>query len=150
MLYSLYFLCALFFTAPVSAPAESVESVLNGSWQGVIVPLEEAYRESYNLSFIIKEEDGIISGFSYISVDDIYSKMIIEGTLTNDLLFNGRDVSVDDHEINQGMEWCMKNYNLLLKKENDVWKLEGFWSGTTSFSTCTPGRVYLKKVINRA
>ncbi len=113
-------------------------------------PEGKGYRQSYSLQLIISEKDGVVSGYSYISVDDIYAKTVIKGKLSNNLLFTAKDMSIEEDEVGVGMEWCIKNYVLILKKEDNVWKLEGHWDGKTSFSTCTPGRVFLEKVDERA
>jgi len=151
MLYSLYFMMYLLCISPVSdAPVTAEESNLSGSWYGELTQNEGSYRSSYEIYLIISEKDGIVSGYSYVSVDDIYASMSIEGTLSNNILMNAKDISIIETEQNAGMEWCMRNYSLILKKDNNVWKLEGHWNGSTSFSTCTPGKIYLKKAIPRA
>jgi len=149
MLFNLYFFFA-FLSLNLPAETTAAANEINGSWSGVITQVEGGYRSSYKIDFIIQEKNGVVSGFSYVSVDDIYAKMKIQGTLSNHLLFNARDIAIEEDEVKPGMEWCMKNYILILKKEDNVWKLEGHWNGTTSFSNCKPGKVSLKKVIHRA
>ena len=140
----------LLCSPPSSGLPDSAASNLTGSWHGTITQNDGGYRSTYAIDLIISEKDGTVSGYSYVSVDDIYSQMTIKGTLANNILLNARDVSITKSEENHGMEWCMKNYILILKKEDNVWKLEGHWNGSTSFSTCTPGKIYLKKIIPRA
>ncbi len=140
----------LLVATPALEMPVAAESNLTGSWHGTITQNEGGYRSSYNIDLIITEEDGVVFGYSYVSVDEIYSQMTIKGSLSNNILLNARDVTITQSEQNQGMEWCMKNYILILKKEANVWKLEGHWNGSTSFSTCTPGKIFLTKVIQRA
>ncbi len=149
MWYSLSLMIALLCAQPQDVQTD-VESPLNGFWTGVMSPEGKGYRQSYSLQLIISEKDGVVSGYSYISVDDIYAKTVIKGKLSNNLLFTAKDMSIEEDEVGVGMEWCIKNYVLILKKEDNVWKLEGHWNGKTSFSTCTPGKVFLKKIDERA
>ena len=149
MWYSLYLMILLLVGAP-SANEEVAKSDINGYWHGEITQNEGGYRSSYTMELIISEKDGVVTGYSYVSVDDIYATMTIKGKLTNNLLFNAKDITIEDDEVKAGMEWCMKNYILILKKEKNVWKLEGHWNGRTSFSTCTPGKVFLKRIEERA
>jgi hypothetical protein len=99
----------------------------------------------------LKNENGKITGNSIISADDIFAKIEVEGTFKNGLSLVLKDVSITENKVvDEKMEWCMKNYILLLKKENNQWQLEGHWHGKTSFGDCTPGRVLLKRGVDRA
>jgi len=149
MWYSLFLVFA-FLSFPADQP-ENSDSLLEGYWHGEMSSeADDGYRPLFTIDFILKEKDGVVTGFSYISVENIYAKMEFQGTLTNDILLNAKDIVILEKEVNAGMEWCLKNYFLILKKEEGIWKLEGHWNGVTSFSTCTPGKVTLHKIIPRA
>ena len=47
-------------------------------------------------------------------------------------------------------EWCVKNIILkrFFEKNEIIWR--GEWTGKTSFSSCSPGKIYLKRSIKRA
>ncbi|MEO1628416.1 MAG: hypothetical protein AAFV25_24935, partial [Bacteroidota bacterium] len=55
-----------------------------------------------------------------------------------------------DYKVRDGMEWCDKRYQLVLKREEDDWVIEGYWQGDTNFSACVPGRIFLRKTSPRA
>ena len=61
-----------------------------------------------------------------------------------------QEVKIVRSKAEDGMEWCVKKGKLHLLISGKEWRLEGVWSGNTTFSSCTPGRVYLKKIEPRA
>ena len=92
----------------------------------------------------------MITGRSYVYVDSIYAEMNLIGDVHSGIYLQLEDEKILDHLELHGMEWCIKTYQLLLKQNGDVLRLEGHWQGKTSFSTCVPGRIFLKKTVPRA
>ncbi len=124
---------------------------INGYWKGIITQDEGGYKTEYVIELWILQKGDSIIGKSYTYVDDsIYAEMDVAGTIKSGVYIYLKDVNIVEHEELQGMEWCTKTYQLLLKKLNGVLKLEGHWQGLTSFSSCIPGKVFLKRVVPRA
>lgn len=123
---------------------------LNGYWKGTITQNEGGYRSEYVLELWIYQKEDSIIGKSYVFVDNIYAEMEISGSIHSDVYLQIKDDKIISHEELEGMEWCIKSYQLLLKQTGGVMRLEGHWQGITSFSSCIPGKIYLKKSIPRA
>jgi hypothetical protein len=150
--YLLLFSCLLQWQLAKPIEQQAMEVDISGTWTGVTTQNEGGYSSSYNISLFLKNENGKITGTSILSVDDIFAKIEVEGTFKNGLSLLLKDVAIIENKVvdNLNMEWCMKNYILLLKRENNQWLLEGHWHGKTSFGECTPGKVFLKRGIERA
>ena len=123
---------------------------LSGLWLGKITQEEGGYAPNYTFELYLKQEGTKITGRSYVFVDEIYATFDVAGDLYSGLYMNLKDVELLENKVNDGMEWCLKKYQLVLKAKGDEYQLEGFWQGKTSFSTCIPGKVFLKKTKPRA
>ncbi|MEL6636458.1 MAG: hypothetical protein AAFW73_14740 [Bacteroidota bacterium] len=128
---------------------DKIKLDLSGSWQGVVTQ-EEGYSTEYALELYLRQDGNKITGRSYVSVDSIYAEMEIEGVALADKILMIKDIRIIDDEIIEKLEWCIKSYQLMLRREQDVWHLEGRWQGKTSTNDCTPGQVYLRKSVPRA
>jgi hypothetical protein len=140
--------CLYFFSPASSQSPPSVD--ITGRWIGTITQNEGGYKSEYSFEMYLRKEDGKIVGRSYVSTDKIFAEMELEGELLNDSYFRWEESKIVESDELQGMEWCLKRGQLLLKKKKDVWRMEGFWQGSTTFSDCIPGKVYLRKTIPRA
>jgi hypothetical protein len=147
--FLLSFLLQWQLAKPLEQPAMDVD--ISGTWTGITTQNEGGYSSSYNISLFLKNENGKITGTSVLSIDDIFAKIEVEGTFQHGLSLVLKDVAITENKVvdNVNMEWCMKNYILLLKKENNQWHMEGHWHGKTSFGDCTPGKVFLKRGVER-
>ncbi|MEL6863356.1 MAG: hypothetical protein AAFP19_03005 [Bacteroidota bacterium] len=129
----------------------TAQSGVEGYWTGTITHSEEGgYRASYTFKLKLEQKGDQITGKSYVYADDIYAVMEVKGTLYSGLYLHLKDEQITDHVEKEGMEWCMKKYQLILKKVEGKWQLEGHWQGDTSFSNCIPGKVFLKRGTLRA
>ena len=137
----------VFLTCAHLLPAQNN---LTGLWRGTITQDEGGYRSEYTFEIMIKQDGDKISGRSYVFVDDIHATMILSGSIHSNVYLSLKDSQILDFKVNEGMEWCMKNYQLVFKNNVNPLRLEGFWQGSTTFSTCVPGKVFLKKVVPRA
>ncbi len=149
LLYSLILIAFVQFIS-VDQPIEA--GGVSGYWTGEITQEESDYRYAakYQLEMMLIEKNGVVTGKSYVKVDNIFAEMEMSGSFTNDIVLTVKDLGINRSRVETGMEWCLKSYILLLKKEDKEWILEGHWQGSTSFSTCTPGKVKLKKGVHRA
>jgi hypothetical protein len=86
-----------------------------------------------------------------VQVDDIFAEMEIAGQVHSGMLALMRDVRIVNKKERQGMEWCSKTYQLIYSKiGTNTEKLDGHWQGFTSFSSCIPGKVFLRRMRPRA
>lgn len=140
---SLVFLCLLLL--PLSA-----QTNLSGTWKGIITQDEGGYRSTYDFELVIKQDGNKISGKSYVRIDDIFAVMELEGEFSGGVIFRFQETAIIDSKKFEGLEWCVKRGQLLFKQDKEGLKLEGFWQGVTEFSTCIPGKIFLKKANPRA
>ncbi len=141
----------LVFSLFLCQATQTKKSPIEGYWTGTITQNEGGYRSQYLLELELKEVDGKITGKSYVKVDDIFAEMDVSGVFANgSMLLTLHDDAVVKKRIGPEMEWCLKNYRLKLIKENDKWRLEGQWEGTTSFRDCIPGKIFLVRGVYRA
>jgi hypothetical protein len=85
-----------------------------------------------------------------VKIDDIFASMELEGEFSGGVIFRFQETAIVDSKKFEGLEWCVKRGQLLFKQDKEGWKLEGFWQGVTEFSTCIPGKIFLKKANPRA
>ena len=123
---------------------------ISGYWKGTITQNEGGYRSEYVLELWIVQTGDSIKGKSFVFVDNIYAEMNISGTFQNGIYLNLQDDKIITHDELKGMEWCIKSYQLLLKRKEGKWSFIGDWQGVTSFSSCIPGKIFLKKAKPRA
>ena len=107
---------------------------------------------SFDIELYLKDDNGTLSGTTIISGQEIHPRIEVEGTFKSGLSIFLKDTEIKDNKVKTDvrMEWCLKQYILLLKKVDEEWILEGHWHGKTSFMTCTPGKVVLRKGVERA
>ncbi len=140
ILSMLFFFCADCFA----------QKDLNGYWKGKITQEDGGYIPEYSFELFIIQKGDSITGRSYVYVDSIYAEMNLSGTVHSGILLELKDEVILDHEELQGMEWCIKKYQLMLKQRDSTFHLEGYWQGETSFSSCIPGKIFLQKTVPRA
>lgn len=128
----------------------SAQEDITGLWRGYNTQdAADTYSSKYDFELYLKQDGNKIWGRSYAYIDKIYAEMEIKGNWDGQkLVFE--EIKIVNSKANEGMEWCIKKGELILLKEDEVYRLEGNWSGKTTFSSCTPGRVFLKKIKPRA
>jgi len=133
------------FTEPTKQIEEPIN--LSGYWAGTVTQNDGEYSSSFDIDLHLEDKDGKITGISILKANDIYAKILLEGTFESGLSLVLHDTEIQDNKVitTKEMEWCMKKYILLLKREKNGLLLEGHWFGKTSFNDCSPGKVYLKK-----
>jgi hypothetical protein len=125
-------------------------SKLAGQWVGYITQDEGGYRTKYDFELYLYQQGRNIEGRSYVYVDNIFAEMTLTGRLKASVYVEFKESEIVDSRQFDGMEWCLKNAQLVLRRKGQEWIMEGYWQGLTSFSDCIPGKVYLTKVIPRA
>ena len=123
---------------------------LSGLWRGYNTQESaDTYRSKYDFEIYIKQDGQKIWGRSYAYIDEIYAEMEIIGVWDGQQL-SFEEIKIVDSRAKHGMEWCIKKAVVTLHKTGPALRLEGSWSGKTSFSQCTPGKVYLQKIKPKA
>ena len=123
---------------------------LLGNWVGVITQDEGGYRSEYGFELFLKKENKLVTGRSYVYVDDIYAEMALSGFSTPDKVFHFTESQVVHSRKLPQLEWCLKGADLKLIRTSQGWELRGRWQGTTPGGNCIPGEIILKKVVPRA
>ena len=126
------------------------QSNISGQWFGTITQNEGGFRSKYDFELYLFQEGNKIKGRSYVYVDNIYAVMELIGELQGGQYLKFKEIKMVDFSEMEGMEWCIKQAQLFLKLEHKTMRLEGNWQGDTSFGTCIPGKIFLKKTIPRA
>lgn len=126
------------------------QNELTGLWVGKITQEEGGFVPTYTVEIYMTQKGDKLEGRSYVFVDEIYASFDLSGNINNEIYLELKDSNLLDNKVNEGMEWCLKQYQLVFKMKGGVPSLEGFWQGKTSFSTCVPGKVFLKKQVPRA
>lgn len=142
-----YFLFFSFLLA-VSQPTFSQEVFL-GNWKGVITQDEGGYRTEYDFELYLKKEDKLITGRSYVYVDEIYAEMALSGFTLSDEIFHFTESKVVRSRKLPELEWCLKGAALKLYRTGNGWELRGRWQGTSAGGNCIPGEIILKKIVPR-
>ncbi len=119
---------------------------INGLWKGTLTHDQEGYDIEYTFEMYLFQKDTKIHGRSYIYVDDIFAVMELEGEIHSGILFRFQEVEKLDSKAKMGMEWCLKRGQLILTKDQGGKQLKGHWQGETSFSSCVPGKIMLRKI----
>jgi len=120
-----------------------------GTWEGELTH-EGGYAPSYAFNLNLKKVGEYYVGTSVVRVDDIYAEMTITGEAMSNQLLIIKDVEIKRHSIKNGMEWCLKSYQILLSNDGYGDVMQGTWQGKTSFSNCIPGKLSLRRAQNRA
>ncbi len=123
---------------------------LSGTWEGTITQDEGGYRTDYQIEVYLLQKNNKISGRSIVSVDDIFAEMKISGDVHSGIFLQMHDTEIVEFSKIAGMEWCLKQYQLIFKQSGEIQRLEGFWQGAVSFGSCVPGKVFLKRKVPRA
>ncbi len=131
---------------------EGKDNEIEGNWEGIITREEGGKTTEFKIKVVLEQKKGKkITGYSTVYYDKFHAKMSLKGEVLQDGEFVKYDeiTLVDKDDINDA-EWCIKQVALHLRKEKGQLIMDGLWQGKTSFSTCVPGRIVLKKVAPRA
>lgn len=129
----------------------SQENDVSGLWVGYNTQESDgSYSSKYDFEIYLNQKGDFIFGRTYATVGKIYAEMEFIGELKDGKYLYFQETKVVDFKAEDGMEWCIKKGVLTLVKIDNQWVLRGNWQGTTSFSDCIPGKVYLNRVEPRA
>lgn len=126
------------------------QNELTGSWTGNLTQGPGGYTEDYEFELQLVQRGDQISGRSFVKYEDIYAIMLLEGTLDEDNVLRIKETQMLKNRKHENMMWCYKTATLYFIKNGSEWKLEGDWAGKTDQGDCVPGKIYLKKAVNRA
>lgn len=139
----------LLFANPSEATAQ--RDTLAGLWEGVLtIEKDGKISSEYTVFFNFSEENDSISGISNIIYKDKSAKLFFQAELKTPEILEIKETEIIRADVLPNGEWCIKNIVLHRFFENNQLVWRGEWSGKTSFSNCSPGKIYLKRSIKRA
>lgn len=127
------------------------QNSFNGNWEGEITMERDGKTtQSFKIVIQLTQDSSGIKGKSWIWNENFKANFEIQGEIKENQMIL-KDVKLIEGDILPSGEWCEKIIVLLIDT-NDLKKdkLEGSWQGKTTFSRCTPGKVFLKKDKDRA
>jgi hypothetical protein len=124
---------------------------IEGNWEGTITREEGGKTTEFKIKIVLEQKKGkTITGYSTVYYDKFHAKMSLKGEIMKGGIVKYEEIALVDKDDINDAEWCIKQVALLLRKEKGQLVMDGLWQGKTSFSTCVPGRIVLKKVAPRA
>ncbi len=126
------------------------ETNITGCWRGKITQNKGGIRPEYGIEIYLTQKGTKVTGRSFVYFDKVYAEMYLEGEFTDGKMLIFRESKITAYKKLDGMEWCLKGAMLNLVKSGSSSRLEGPWTGNTSFGPCIPGKIILKKSIPRA
>jgi len=121
------------------------QSDFSGSWKGTLTQNEGGFRSEYQFELYLILEGKKVRGRTYVSVDDIYAELDVEGQVIDRNTVLIREIRFVRFSRLENLEWCYKLARLTLQRQGATWRLEGPWEGYTSFGRCIPGQIFLTK-----
>ena len=148
LLFGIFLLPSFTSFAPM---AGGIDDDIEGNWEGTITREENGKTTEFKIKIVLEQKKGKkITGYSTVYYDKFHAKMSLKGeVIKGDIVKYDEIALVDKDDINDA-EWCIKQVALHIHKEKGQLIMDGLWQGKTSFSTCVPGRIMLKKVAPRA
>ncbi len=123
---------------------------VSGLWRGTITQNEGGYRPKYDFEIFLNQKGNKLSGRSYVFIENIYAVLELTGEITGSQTIQIKETRIVDSKKTQGLEWCIKSYNLTFSKSGNKLTLSGSWFGHTNGVPCVPGVVSLSKKFARA
>jgi len=124
---------------------------VSGKWYGKITQLPGGYSQLYDFELELKQKKNIWGDSYAYMKDSVEIRIGLSGFIDQDTirLSESRDwVRIDRVPWN----WvaCIKNINVVYRKENEHEYLEGNWNGISKdspYEDCIPGRVILSRTV---
>jgi hypothetical protein len=142
------FFILLVFVLPAIGVA--AQPNVSGLWKGAITQNQGGYRPNYDFEIFLNQKGNKVSGRSYVFVDNIYAVVELAGEFTGANTLRIKETRIVDSKKTDGLEWCIKIYDLTFSKAGGGVKLSGPWTGQTPSGPCIPGTVTLTRKIARA
>jgi hypothetical protein len=147
-----YFFIFFFYLSSIYSTSLLAQTYnLRGNWEGTIT-MERNGRIISTCDLLLQiDSDTLdqIEGISWIWFNEKKATFSFKGQIKGDVISLNDTEQIEADTLPSG-EWCMKIMSLTLKHYRKFDRLEGTWQGNTSFSKCTPGKIILKKQIERA
>lgn len=133
-----------------STEAQQIDSLISGYWSGELTQKDGGYTPSYLFSMQIEVRGDSITGQAVVSVrDTLTATMDFVGTIHKGGYLSIKETNLVEGSQMSTHEWCLKHYSLYLRPKDDEYYLVGFWTGTSPTSVCLPGKIKLKRRIDR-
>jgi hypothetical protein len=124
---------------------------LAGYWEGILtVEREGDVLAEYNFALRFSEENKKIVGISYVWYQNMGANMEFEIQLLDENTIQIKETAIRKSDPLPSGEWCMKEMILHKKTDKESTYWQGEWTGKTTFSNCTPGKITVKRSVERA
>ncbi|MCF8236610.1 MAG: hypothetical protein K9I85_00500 [Saprospiraceae bacterium] len=143
----------MFWLASMVVPLAGQTSLpgIEGSWEGILTQEEGGYQPEYRMRLELKVRGDQISGIAEVEHgQDVYIKTEVKGSIYSGFFLTLQDGLVINQKELVDQEYCVKTYQLVLRKEKGQHYLKGKWQGTAQVNPCIPGKVLLKRKSPRA
>ena len=98
----------------------------------------------------IELDGNMVEGKAIVSTPDtLTATMSFRGTLHQGSFLRLKETELISGSKLTEYEWCLKQYSLFLRRKENEMYLVGFWTGVSPTSVCIPGKIKLKRRINR-
>lgn len=151
MIFLRIILPILFGGIMISLAAQSIPLDLDGTWEGILTQEEGGVRPEYDMRLNLKVIGNDLSGYVEIRQrDDVYIKTEITGKVYQGFFLTLEDGLVLNQKELDNMSYCIKTYQLFVKRKKDNRYLQGKWQGRVDGMDCVPGRIVLYRKTSRA
>lgn len=133
----------------MSGSIQAQYAYVAGLWKGTITQNSGGYRPKYDFEIFLHQKGNKITGRSYVYVDKIYAVLELSGVVTGNAIQLQESRIVDSRKT-EGLEWCIKSYQLSYSVNSQKRQLAGTWKGHTNGLPCIPGNVILVRKFARA
>jgi len=124
---------------------------LSGHWEGTITQdFPDGTRVNYDMEAEFTQKKKVVTGVSIVHYQKYAARMSMEGKFHGDLFLKLEEKAILKYDTLPDAEWCLKKGELIFRKKEAFYTLEGLWEGKTSFGGCIPGRIFLKRKAPRA
>ncbi len=144
------FLLPVLATCLLVLTGVSAQSPLIGNWEGTItVERDGEVLSSFKMLLTISSDSLEVQGQSWVWYNEKKAVFSFRGRMEKEVL-KIKDIALLEYDKLPSGEWCYKVMELRLSQSRKHAILEGLWTGNTTFSSCQPGRIMLKKIMKRA
>lgn len=118
----------------------------HGNWEGEITTEKNGQTiNSFEINLQINQEGDSVKVRSWIMYQELKAVFWSEGYIKKKTLYLNDLRLIEADALPLG-EWCHKRILLKYSNQRDFELIEGTWQGNTSFSTCSPGKIKLRKI----
>ncbi len=124
---------------------------LTGHWEGTITQdFSDGQRVNYDMEMELTQKGKDITGTSIVHYQKYAAKMSVGGKFHGNIFLKLDEKAILKFDSIPEAEWCLKKGELIFRKKEGFFTLEGLWEGKAKAEDCIPGRIFLRKKAPRA